>query len=338
MSIMNDVLAEIKAEEEQVEKTTQAPAEDPKPAETPQETPPADENKGGGTEDTPPAEKGAEGQETQKNEDVPPEDDGKKPPKDTSQFTKEEKAEHAFKRQLARQKEKHQEEMQNLIKSFDQKLEDFKQSFKPQEKKAQPKREDFEYDDDFVNALVKYNMEQEQAAKDEEAAKVRKEQEAAEAQQKALAEQQQAMADTFNSNISTAIPEEERDDFSAKVKLATENGLAGLLDKAPAVRNFIFTTKRGPKLLHAMLKERDIFADVMRTAATSPDPMATYIELDDIARNFEYKKPDPAPGAQQEPQRTMPKLGKPGSGGTKESALDVTSDDQALIRLMRSKL
>ena len=209
---------------------------------------------------------------------------------------------------------------------------------KPQEKKPQPKREDFEYDDDFVNALVKYNLEREQAAKDEEAAKTRKEQEAAEEQQKALAEQQQALADTFNANISTAIPEEERDDFSAKVKLASENGLAGLLDNAPAVRNFIFTTKRGPRLLHAMLKERDIFANVMRTAATSPDPMATYIELDDIARNFEYKKPDPAPDAPQEHQRTMPKLGKPGSGGTKESAMDVTSDEQALIKFMRKRI
>ena len=333
MSIMNDVLAEIKAEEEQVEKTNQAPAEDPKPAEEPK---PAEDPK---PADEPNPEDKSDDDGGKPAEDAgTTEDDAKKPPKDTSQFTKEEKAEHAFKRQLARQKEKHQEEMQNLIKSFDQKLEDFKQSLKPQEKKAQPKREDFEYDDDFVNALVKYNMEQEQAAKDEEAAKTRKEQEAAEEQKKALAEQQQAMADTFNSNISTAIPEEEREDFSAKVKLATENGLAGLLDQAPAVRNFIFTTKRGPKLLHAMLKERDIFANVMRTAATSPDPMATYIELDDIARNFEYKKPDPAPGAQQEPQRTMPKLGKPGSGGTKESAMDVTSDDQALIRLMRSKI
>lgn len=325
MSIMDETIAAIKAEETPAEETNQTPVETPAEETPAEETKPADEPK---PEDTP-----------AEDEDKPGEDEDKpRQPKDTSQFTKEEKAEHAFKRQLARQRERHQAEMQDLIKSFDQKLEDFKQSLKPKEKKPQPKREDFEYDDDFVNALVKYNMEQEQAAKDEEAAKTRKEQEEREAQEREYAERNKMVADTFSENCKTAIPDEERDDFAAKVQLAQANGLAELLDKAPVVRDYIFTTKRGPRLLHAMLKERDTFANVMRTAATSANPMTAYIELDDIARNFQYTKPEPAPAPEPEQQRTMPKLGKPGSGGTKESSMDVTNDEQALIKFMRKHI
>ena len=320
MGIMDETIAALKAEDTPAEDNINQDTVETKAEDKPDDKP---------TEDGP---------KTDVDDDTPAED-GKKPPKDTSQFTKEEKAEHAFKRQLARQREKHQAEMQDLIKSFDQKFEDLKKELKPAPKKEPPKREQFEYDDDFVNALVKYNMEQEQAAKDEEASKTRKEQEEREAQEKAYEEQRQMVADTFQENCKTAIPEEERADFTAKVQLASANGLADLLDKAPVVRDYIFTTKRGPRLLHAMLKERDTFANVMRTAATSANPMAAYIELDDIARNFQYTKQEPAPAQQEpEPQRTMPKLGKPGSGGSKESALDVTNDEQALIKFMRKHI
>lgn len=329
MPIMEDTIKELMAEENAAEETveTKAQVED-KPAEEPK---PAEEQKPDDTtvEEPKPAE-----------EVEAPSDDDRKPPKDTSQFTKEEKAEHAFKRQLARQREKHAEEMQNLIKSFDQKLEDFKQSFKPAEKKAQPKREDFEYDDDFVNALVKYNMEQEQAARAAKDAEAAKEREAREAEERAAQEQQQAVAEAFNANCRETIPAEEYEDFTAKVRLASSHGLADLLDKAPVVRDYIFSTRRGPRLLHAMLKERDTFANVMRTAATATNPMSAMIELDDIARGFDSKPAQAVqePAQEQQQVRTMPKLGKPGSGGTKESAMDITSDDEALIKFMRKRM
>lgn len=329
MPIMEDTLKELMAEEKAAEETVETPAQaEDKPAE---EQKPAEESKPDDTvvEEPKPADE----------EDKSAEDD-KKPPKDTSQFTKEEKAEHAFKRQLARQKEKHAEEMQNLIKSFDQKLEDFKQSLKPAEKKAPPRREDFEYDDDFVNALVKYNMDQAQAVKDAEAAKAAKEQEAREAEERAAQEQQKAVAEAFNANCRETIPAEEYEDFTAKVKLASSHGLADLLDKAPVVRDYIFSTRRGPRLLHAMLKERDTFANVMRTAATATNPMSAMIELDDIARGFDAKPAQAVqePAQEQQQVRTMPKLGKPGSNGTKESSMDVTNDDQALIKFMRKHM
>lgn len=323
MDIMSQTLKELAEENDQpVELNTnpveETPAEDPKPVESdkPEETS-ADVDKP---------------EESPEPEEKPVED--KKPPKDTSQFTKEEKAEFAFRRQLNKQKEKHAQEIQDIVKSFDKKFEDFKQSLSKKEPEPVKQRDAFENDDDYIKYLVKQGMDEERASIKAEQDKADKEREEQEAKAREYEEQQQRYLDAFSANCATAIPEEEREDFSAKVKLAKENGLANLLDQAPVVRNYIFTTKRGPKLLHAMLKERDIFANVMETAAMSVDPMAAYIELDDIARNYQYKKPEPQPEPE---QRTMPHLGKPGSGGAKADAKDITTDDMELIKFMRSR-
>ena len=265
--------------------------------------------------------------------DKPVEEEPKpKQPKDTSQFTKEEKAEFAFRRQLAKKDEKHRQEIEEIVKSFDKKFDDFKASMTKKEPEPVKTRANFEDDDSYIKYLVKQGMDAERAEMKAEQEKADKEREQKEAEQAEYAERQRLYAENFQTNCATAIPEEEREDFESKVKLAKENGLAGLLDQAPVLRDFIFSTKRGPRLLHAMLKERDIFANVMQTAAMSVNPFSTYIELDDIARNYEYKKPEPEP----EP-RTMPHLGKPGSSGAKGDVKDITNDDAELIKFMRSR-
>lgn len=323
MDIMSQTLKEIAEEDSQPVETPveePKPVDEPKPEEKPDEAP-ADEPKP--VEDPKPE------------EDAPTVEDKPKQPKDTSQFTKEEKAEFAFRRQLNKQKEKHAQEIQDLVKSFDAKFEDLKQSLTAKKEPEPVKQRDaFDSDDDYIKYLVKQGMDEERALMKAEQDKADKEREEQEARAREYEQQQQMYLDNFSANCATAIPDEERDDFAAKVKLAKEHGLGNILDQAPVVRNFIFSTKRGPKLLHAMLKERDIFANVMQTAAMSVDPMAAYIELDDIARNYQYKTPEPQP----EPEpRTMPHLGKPGSGGAKSDAKDITNDDAELIRFMRSR-
>lgn len=326
MDIMSQTLKEIAEEETQPVEThvdEPKPVEEPKPEEKPEEAP---------AEDPKPAEE--EPKPEDKTEEKPVEEAKPKAPKDTSQFTKEEKAEFAFRRQLAKKDEKHRQEIEELVKSFDKKFDDFKASMTKKEPEPVKQRDAFDTDDDYIKYLVKQGMDEERALMKAEQDKADKEREEQEARAREYEQQQQMYLDTFSANCATAIPDEERDDFAAKVKLAKENGLGNLLDQAPVVRNFIFSTKRGPKLLHAMLKERDIFANVMQTAAMSVDPMAAYIELDDIARNYQYKKPEPQP----EPEpRTMPHLGKPGSGGAKSDAKDITNDDAELIRFMRSR-
>ena len=330
MDIMSQTLKEI-AEEDSQQVETPVETVEAKPEEVPADV--VDDKK---VEDSPEQDKPEE--KPVEESDKPVEEEPKpKAPKDTSQFTKEEKAEFAFRRQLAKKDEKHRQEIEELVKSFDKKFDDFKASMTKKEPEPVKTRADFPLDkggdDAYIKYLVKQGMDEERAAQQAEQDKADKEREQQEAEQAEYAERQRLYAENFQTNCATAIPEDEREDFQAKVKLAKDNGLGGLLDQAPVLRDFIFSTKRGPKLLHAMLKERDIFANVMQTAAMSVNPMSTYIELDDIARNYEYKKPEPEP----EP-RTMPHLGKPGGGGKAVGDVkDITNDDAELIKFMRAR-
>lgn len=278
-------------------------------------------------------------EETQTADDKPAEDGDKpKPPKDTSQFTKEEKAEFAFRRQLAKKDERHRQEIQEIRDSFQKQFDEFKASLTKKEPEPAKVRTDFEDDDSYIKYLVKQGMDEERAVLKAEQEQADKERQQREAQEAEYNQRQQMVLDAFSANCKEVIADEDFDEFSAKVQLASSNGLAELLNKAPAVRNYIFTCKRGPKLLYAMLKDRDTFANVMRTAATAIDPTMATIELDDMARAIPDKKAAPSPAPEPEPeQRTMPHLGKPGSGGAKGDVKDITNDDAELIKFMRSR-
>ena len=291
------------------------PEENTTPQETPQETPPADENKGGGTEDTPPAEKGAEGPETQKNEDVPPADD-KKPPKDTSQFTKEEKAEFAFKRQLAKQASKYEGIITQMNEKFDgfaKQFEDFKKAnAKPAELKT---REDFPADkggdDAYIRYLVQTQNEEyraEQESKQAEEASKKAEEDKATKEQEEITRQQ---TENFSRNCRQAFQGDAYNEFQGKVQKAVDNGLGEILDAAPVVRDYIFNRADGPAILNAMLSDKNTFVRIM---SLGNSPTEAIIEMHDLAR--ELRNPPKQEEQKQEPPKGMPKLGKPGSQGT----------------------
>lgn len=287
------------------------PEENTTQQETPQETSPADENKVGGTEDTPPAEKGAEGPETQKNEDVPPVDE-KKTPKDTSQFTKEEKAEFAFKRQLAKQASKYEGIINQMNEKFDgfaKQFEDFKKAnTKPAEVKT---REAFENDDEYIKYLVQTQNDEYRSRKESERAeedRKRAEEEKATREHEEAARQQ---TENFSRNCREAFQGEEYDQFQGKIRKAVDNGLGELLDAAPAVRDYIFNRPDGPRILNAMLTDKNTFVRIM---SLGNSPTEAIIEMHDLAR--ELRNPPKQEEQKQEPPKGMPKLGKPGSQGT----------------------
>lgn len=330
MSVTSDLIDQMKTEmaewrestettstEPTTTETVETPTEEPKPVETPSEEPkPAEEH----TDEKP--------EEPAPTEEPEPTEPKKEPRPDLSKLTKEQKAEHAFQRQMSKQKEKHAMEIEELKKSFQSQFDEFKKSMVPKKEPEPLKtRDDFDNDTEFVNYLTMLGVDQRLAERDEQAAKAKAEKEAAD---KAAAEEQarqQEVADYFNNNARQAFG----DDYAAfegRVKKGVANGLADVLDEAPAVRDYIFSNPNGPVLLNEMLSNKDSFIRVMSRAA---NPMDAVIECHDLVREIQTRKaPEPTP-----PKQVMPNLGKPGAGSAPSTAPDMWRDDKSLIDFVR---
>ena len=309
--------------------------------ESTQEQPQETETPPEATEDTPREETAQEPTETAKDE--PEEKPGEPKPEqqkpDLSTLSKEEKAQHAFKRQLAKQASKYESIIAEMNGKFDKvtsDLEEIKKA-KAEAGKKPLSRDQFEYDDDFVKALVKEGMDEEMAKM-----KARQEAEKAEADKKAaeereIIEAQQRTAQQFNANCREAFNDADYATFEKTLRKAADNGLAELLDNAPAVREYIFEQKDGPIVLNEMLSDKASFVRVMSQAG---NPMAAYITMHDLAQEVAARaKSAQAPAGEATehpaPKSTMPSIGKPGANPRSASAGDMWSSDDALIEFVR---
>lgn len=262
------------------------------------------------------------------------EPDGPKPPKpDLSTLSKEEKAQHAFQRQLAKQRSKYEAQIQAMHESFQKQFDDFRNEFKKNQPKEAPKtREDFESDDEYIKYLVKSQNDDYRAELDAKNAKEAEEKAAKDREQQEYMEQQQAIAGTFQENCRTTFSDGEAyGAFAAKLKKGISNGLGEILDNAPAIRDYIFENPNGPAVLNEMLSSKESFVRVMRNAGS---PMDAVIEMHEIAKEINGKKN--APVEPEASKARMPKLGKPGakSGGAKTG---VFSSDRDIINFIRSR-
>ena len=263
------------------------------------------------------------------------EPDGPKPPKpDLSTLSKEEKAQHAFQRQLAKQRSKYEAQIQAMHESFQKQFDDFRNEFKKSQPKEAPKtREDFENDDEYIKYLVKSQNDDYRAELDAKNAKEAEEKAAMEREQKEYQERNQAIAGTFQENCrSTFADSESFGAFAAKVNKGLANGLGEILDNAPAIRDYLFSNPNGPAVLNEMLSSKEAFVRVMRNAGS---PMDAVIEMHEIAKEINGKK-NAAEASERTPKTQMPKIGKPGakSGGAKTG---VFSSDRDIINFIRSR-
>lgn len=326
MSFAESVMEEIKNETpaaaeavveekpQQEEPVVESTAEEPKPEEPSEEQPKEDEHKEEPSEDKPAEEQPSEQQ----------------PKPDLSKLTKEQKAEHAFQRQLGKMKEKHKAELDEqreaMKKEFQQQLDEFKKSFQKTEEPVK-KRDDFESDDEYIGYLTQRGVDQRMAQIDADNAKARAEQEAKDKAEAEAAEQQKQVAEYFNANAKQTFGDH-YEEFERTVQKGVANGLADVLDEAPAVRDYIFSNPNGPAVLNEMLQNKESFVRVMRLAA---NPMDAVIECHELARELSSRNAAPAPA----PTPKMPSLGKPGAGGSTRTAPDMYHDDASLIDFVR---
>lgn len=252
----------------------------------------------------------------------PPADEQKPKPKpDLSKLTKEEKAEHAFKRQLARQREKYETQINRMMDEFGtirKEVEEIKKSASPEARKT---RADFETDDQYIDWLTEQKVNGILDRKNEESEKERREREEAE-------RRNAEMTAGFRTNCEATFPGEQYGEFATRVNKALENGLGEILDKAPVIRDFVFTHPDGPRVLNAMLTDRNTFMEVMNNAY---DPNYARLALINTAASLRNPKPapvqEPAPAPAEQPKpKGMPAIGKPGSrqgAGTAPLATDM---------------
>lgn len=280
-------------------------------------------------EEDKPAEKVEEQPKEEPTEEQPKEQPAEPQPKpDLSKLTKEEKASHAFQKQLAKQKAKYESSIDEIKKQFQSQIEDVKKQLEAK-KTEEPvkKRDDFETDDEYIGYLTQRGVDQRMAQIDADNAKARAEQEAKDKADAEAAEQQKQVAEYFNNNAKQTFGENYAE-FEKTVQKGVANGLADVLDEAPSVRDYIFSNPNGPAVLNEMLQNKDSFVRIMRLAA---NPMDAVIECHELARELSTRSAQPV----QPTAPKMPSLGKPGAGGSGRTAPDMYHDDASLIDFVR---
>ena len=294
------------------ETTPPATTEETAPAETPEETtPPA-------TEETTPTEK-------------------KKP----SEFSPQERADHAFKRQLAKQKEKYEKE----LKERDDKFAEMQKQLDELKKQTAPKtpkktRDQFKDDEDYLEYLADERataklkeLMSERDQKDAETAKQRaEEEERTRAEEAQVAEQREL----FIKNASSAFSGDEnrKKEFFSNVAYAHEHGLGEVLDRAPVAADFLMYNPDGPKVFEKMLEDRSTF-DQIFSEYNARNPMAMFMTLSSIASTLK----DAPPVNQTAPATPKPAvhIGKPGKQTAGVQAPDIFSDDDAMLAYLRKR-
>lgn len=274
-----------------------------------------------------------------------PEGNPPEPQKKPSDFTPQERADHAFRRQLAKQKAKHDAE----LKERDEKYAALEKRFAELEKKVTPKtelrREDFKDDEDFIRALQQEEIKKALEARDEKHAEEARKQAESDAQaqreRQELEEQQQLFLDNVDSAFGG--DEKRKTEFFQRVQYCSKRGLNEILDKVPVVADFLMYNPRGPVVFERMLSDRKAFERVFNERMSSP--MDIYYELRKLdteigagAAPAGEQPPAEQPPAQGTPAPSaVPHLGRPGKQAGSGTAPDIFTDKKAMLEFLRTR-
>lgn len=316
---------------EELEAEQNAPAETPNtetPAETPAETPKPEEHEDAPKPEEQPVEQPAE---TPK-----PEEPVETPKKRPSEHTPEERAQFAFQRQLARQKEKYENSIKEITGNFQKQIDELKKATKqPEPKKT---RADFPADaggdDAYIDYLVQQRYQAERAKDAEKAAQDAEERAKQQAEQEEQNRILQAEQQAWLTNVDNAFGEDKArsSTFLKRVEYCMGKGLGEVLDACPVASDFLLHSARGPVVFEALLNDRAKFERVFNDRST---PMDQYYELRQIENELKAQ-PSATPAPQPTPAPApMPHLGKPGKGGNATEP-DIFSDEKAMRSFLRS--
>ena len=245
-----------------------------------------------------------------------------------SQYSHEEQMTYSFKRQLAKQRSKHEQEIANLREEFDKRLAEEIDKVKNPAKYAPKTRKDFEYDDDYVKYLAN---EQVNAALEAKIAEYQKQQEEEQRQAQVDEEYRNMLDKTVKSIYNT--PEAEAD-WRAKVNEGMKAGLGSLIDGDQDLSNYIIFSPIGPKIMYELATNKKTVQDIF-TIGMTPDGRAIPRSPGDRMRKMEelaerLSRTD-INNNRTNVQPVKP-IGRPGIN--KEVKKDIFSDPKALLDMM----
>ena len=245
-----------------------------------------------------------------------------------SQYSHEEQMTYSFKRQLAKQRSKHEQEIANLREEFNKRLAEEIDKVKNPAKYAPKTRKDFEYDDDYVKYLAN---EQVNAALEAKIAEYQKQQEEEQRQAQVDAEYRNMLDQSVKLIYNT--PEAEAD-WRAKVGEGMKAGLGAVIDSDQDLSNYIIFSPIGPKIMYELATNKKAVQDIF-TIGTTPDGRAIPRSPGDRMRKMEelaerLSRTD-INNNRTNVQSVKP-IGKPGIN--KEVKKDIFSDPKALLDMM----
>lgn len=307
----------------------ETPKEEPK-VETPVETPKAEAKAEPPKEEPPKGDKPAETQVETKVE-TQVETSTEQPPKekkDLSSLTKEEKAAHAFRKQLAKRESKFEE----ALKSRDAEIENLKKAIEEMKApKEVKKRKDFETDDEYIDYLTQHGVDKRLSERDAKAAEEKAKADQAAKEEQEEQERRQEAIDGFQESVKEAFTDEaQATTFRKNIATATRNGLGELLDAVPPVRTFLLENgTTGVRVLDKILSDRNTFGRVFKP---NNDPISMLIELhaiahevtdvsqnvshnvsQDVSHNVSQAEVQTQTSPEVTPKKTA--IGRPGQGG-----------------------
>ena len=242
-----------------------------------------------------------------------------------SQYSHEEQMTYSFKRQLAKQRSKHEQEIANLRAEFDKRLAEEIDKVKNPAKYAPKTRKDFEYDDDYVKYLAN---EQVNAAIEAKIAEYQKQQEEEQRQAQVDAEYRNMLDQSVKSIYNT--PEAEAD-WRAKVGEGMKAGLGAVIDSDQDLSNYIIFSPIGPKIMYELATNKKAVQDIF-TIGTTPDGRAIPRSPSDRMRKIEELAERLSRTDINNNRQPAKPIGKPGIN--KEVKKDIFSDPKALLDMM----
>lgn len=180
-----------------------------------------------------------------------------------SQYSHEEQMTYSFKRQLAKQRSKYEQQIAEMQRQWEERFDKLENPAKY----APKTRKDFEYDDDYVKYLA---SEQVNAALEAKLAEYAKQQEEEQRQAQVDAEYRSMLDKSVKSIYNT--PEAEAE-WRSKVGEGMKAGLGSLIDSDQDLSNYIIFSPIGPKIMYELATNKKAVQDIF-TIGMTPDGRA----------------------------------------------------------------
>lgn len=192
------------------------------------------------------------------------------------QYSHEEQMTYSFKRQLAKQRSKYEQQIAEMQRQWEERFDKLENPAKY----APKTRKDFEYDDDYVKYLA---SEQVNAALEAKIAEYTKQQEEEQRQAQVDAEYRTMLDQSVKSIYNT--PESEAE-WRAKVGEGMKAGLGSLIDSDQDLSNYIIFSPIGPKIMYELATNKKAVQDIF-TIGMTPDGRAIPRSPGDRMRKME---------------------------------------------------